>query len=97
MPFKKLSLSFVLVFSSLSLMGEPNHKQVDANQKQIHTLDQELKADEQLEMEKLVRSRGYMIADWPKYSEEIQEIRQLDLEDQKKEKEIEQLKSQNDV
>ncbi|MDP1881214.1 MAG: hypothetical protein Q8K60_09780 [Parachlamydiaceae bacterium] len=98
MLFQKLSLSFLFVFSSVSLISELNEeKHVDVDHQRIRVLDQELKVNEQLEMEKLVHSRDYMIANWPKYSQEIQEIHQLDLEDKKKEKQIEQLKSSDDV
>lgn len=89
---------FLFTFCLLPLGGwseESSQKNdLDAIEQQIQVLKNSLKQHELKEMDIEVKGQGDMIADWPAYSKDIEQIRQQDEKERQIQSEIQQLERQ---
>ena len=69
-------------------------KDLAAIEQQIQALKNSLKEQELKEMDIEVKGQGDMIADWPAYSKDIEQIRQQDEKERQIQSEIQQLEHQ---
>ncbi len=90
--FKKIILSFYccLPFGGWALSSQ-NQEELKAIDQQIQEIKARLQGSHLEEMKEEVEGQGYMIADWEKYSQEIQEIRKQIKEDDQLKKQMDSL------
>lgn len=88
-----MKFSYILVCVPLILCAESSNQseELEAINARIANLRTMLQKDAITKQNEEVESQNYMIADWPKYSEEVQDIRKKELYEQKILQEIQTL------
>lgn len=83
---KNIWIAFSLILLLLGCSRDSDkQKQIDAIDKEIHTLQTELEGLRLKEMNTDVKSQGMMIADWSAYAKDVEQLRK----DENAEKELE--------
>lgn len=83
----KYSCLFVscTLIAGVSLWGSP---EIDLIDRKISELQKELHNEQNLESNAQVESQEHFIADWPKYSQDVEKIKKLDERNSEIEREI---------
>lgn len=93
-----LTMTFVCQCFAHAAMTPSNSLQerIANIEQDIARLQQELKADEEEELDIISKGQNYMIADWPQYGHEIQEAKKKDLEVKSIKEKIKQLQQEKE-
>jgi hypothetical protein len=84
---------YFLIFLPQLLFCQIEGPSLKAIEQEIDFLNEQLRQKERKEFNKEAESQNYFMADWPKYSSEVENIQQLDREEKDIEKRIEELKT----
>lgn len=82
----------LLIFSSYAQADQS--KESGAIEKQKSELEQRINDERRLKQNEEVKSQGTFIADWPKYSDDVEDIKQLDDKIKDLQKQIDALEKQ---
>lgn len=88
----KYSMPF-LIFVSFSLWSSSETDLIDQRISELRRMQQ---SEQQLEANKQVESQGHFIADWPKYSEDVEKIKQIDEKNAEIERQIKELEKRKE-
>lgn len=83
-------ITFVLCLP-LYLFGEKADDLIQAIDKKIAELREEMHKEQLVEMQEEVEGQGLMIADWPAYGQEVMRIRKNEIKNSRFQKKIDEL------
>jgi hypothetical protein len=93
MFFSRIILSFLAAIVCLPFFIQAEQKAdlLQAIDKKIEELKEEMHKEQLIEMKEEVDAQGLMIADWPAYAEKVVKIRKIDEKELQLQKKIDEL------